>query len=334
MSTSPKLLTALLRDVSRSFYLTLRVLPSEVRKQIGIAYLLARAADTIADTELVPAPNRFKALRALRLQIRENPDIPLVLDEVISQQGIEAERVLLTRIDEVLAALTNQDISDQQLIIQVLMDIISGQALDVQRFGTASEDWIVPLSNDRELEDYIYRVAGSVGEFWTKICREHLFPKAPIDESRFLAQAVRFGKGLQLVNILRDLPHDLRQGRCYLPADNLAAIGLTPADLLDPANEFHLRPLYNEYLAQAEAHLVAGWEYTNTLPTNQTRLRIACAWPILIGMKTIEKLYVGNPLDPAVSLKATRGEVRWIIFKSVLLAPFKKNWERLGPRAT
>ena len=332
MSKPPKLLAALLRDVSRSFYLTLRVLPGEVRAQIGLAYLLARAADTIADTGLVPLPQRFKALRNLRLHIRENSDRPLNLDDLITRQDDEAEEILLTRVDEALAVLAEQNISDQHLIIEVLMTIIGGQELDLQRFADASETRIVPLRNDGELDDYTYRVAGCVGEFWTKICRSHLFPTATVDETKLLAQAVRFGKGLQLVNILRDLPRDLRQGRCYLPADKLAAINITPAELLDPANEARLRPLYDHYLAQAEAHLVAGWEYTNTLPTNQTRLRIACAWPILIGMKTLEKLRAGNPLDPAVRLKATRGEVRWLVVKSVLLAPFKEDWQRLGPQ--
>ncbi|MSR42626.1 MAG: squalene/phytoene synthase family protein [Pedosphaera sp.] len=332
MSKPPKLLAALLRDVSRSFYLTLRVLPGEVRAQIGLAYLLARAADTIADTGLVPLPQRFKALRNLRLHIRENSDRPLNLDDLITRQDDEAEEILLTRVDEALAVLAEQKISDQHLIIEVLMTIIGGQELDLQRFADASETRIVPLRNDGELDDYTYRVAGCVGEFWTKICRSHLFPTATVDETKLLAQAVRFGKGLQLVNILRDLPRDLRQGRCYLPADKLAAINITPAELLDPANEARLRPLYDHYLAQAEAHLVAGWEYTNTLPTNQTRLRIACAWPILIGMKTLEKLRAGNPLDPAVRLKATRGEVRWLVVKSVLLAPFKEDWQRLGPQ--
>lgn len=56
----------LLRDVSRSFYLTLRVLPSEIRPQISLAYLLARATDTIADTKAVPRAKRLAALQQLQ----------------------------------------------------------------------------------------------------------------------------------------------------------------------------------------------------------------------------------------------------------------------------
>src|SRR6185436_18281735 len=112
--------------------------------------------------------------------------------------------------------------------------ITSGQMLDLSRFGAASQTQIVALRHDAELEDYTYRVAGCVGEFWTRMCRAHIFPRAPLDDARLLADGVRLGKGLQLVNILRDLPRDLRDGRCYLPSEELAPLGLKPSDLLDP----------------------------------------------------------------------------------------------------
>ena len=60
MSEAQKeLLVDLLQATLRSFYLTLRVLPAAVRPQIGLAYLLARTTDTIADTELVPLEQRL-----------------------------------------------------------------------------------------------------------------------------------------------------------------------------------------------------------------------------------------------------------------------------------
>jgi len=61
---SNALLTGLLKEVSRSFYLTLRVLPVSIRPQIGLAYLLARTTDTIADTQLLPVAQRLEALQA------------------------------------------------------------------------------------------------------------------------------------------------------------------------------------------------------------------------------------------------------------------------------
>jgi phytoene/squalene synthetase len=59
------LTTALLKQVSRSFYLSVAVLPAAVRPTIGLAYLFARAADTIADTRLIERRARIVHLEAL-----------------------------------------------------------------------------------------------------------------------------------------------------------------------------------------------------------------------------------------------------------------------------
>jgi len=316
----------LLKDVSRSFYLTLRVLPGRIRPQIGLAYLLARTTDTIADTGLVPVEQRLATLAALRERILGLHDRPLDLGELARRQGSPAESRLLEQSEASLALLGALATADRQLVRQVLETITSGQELDLRRFAGASAQRIVCLRTDAELDDYTYRVAGCVGEFWTGICRAHLFAEAPLDDSFLLANGVRFGKGLQLVNILRDLPSDLRQGRCYLPAEGLASCGLGPADLLQPANEPRLRPLYDALLGRAQAHLQAGWDYTNTLPRRSVRVRLACAWPILIGLETIRLLRCGNVLDPSRRLKVSRRQVKRLLWRSVLYYPFSAAW--------
>jgi farnesyl-diphosphate farnesyltransferase len=160
-----------------------------------------------------------------------------------------------------------------------------------------------------------------------------LFPEANLDDAALLAKGVRFGKGLQLVNVLRDLPADLLQGRCYLPAERLSAIGLKPEDLLQSGNEPRLRPLYQEYLNRAEAHLQAGWDYTNTLPRRHTRVRLACAWPILIGIKTLELLRSGNVLEAQRRIKVGRPEIKRIMVRSILRYPFASAWKNQFPRS-
>lgn len=330
MSHEPKpLLTALLKEVSRSFYLTLRVLPSSIRPQIGLAYLLARTTDTIADTGVLPLEQRLDALQDLRERIMGNPGPPPDFGELARRQDWPAERTLLERCGETLAMLEHTDTADRQLIREVLRVIISGQELDLRRFAGASAEHIIALANDGELDDYTYRVAGSVGEFWTKICRALVFAGAPVDEARLLADGVRFGKGLQLVNILRDLPVDLRHGRCYLPSKELTAAGLAPSDLLEPANEPRFRPVYARYLSLAEGHLAAGWAYTNALPGRCIRVRLACAWPVLIGLKTLAKLRAGNVLDPERRIKVSRPEVKRLILRSVLCYPWPGAWRKL-----
>jgi len=326
------LLTSLLRDVSRSFYLTMRVLPAAIRPQISLAYLLARATDTIADTNVIPLDDRLAALRMLRERILGEREIPVNFGRLAERQSTEAERVLLERVEEALAVLQRLTYSDQQRIREVIDTITSGQELDLKRFRREAPDQIIALKAESELDDYTYRVAGCVGEFWTKICRAHLFPNSPLDDASLIHNGIRFGKGLQLVNVLRDLPRDLQEGRCYLPEERLDAIGLRPEDLLDQQMESAFRALYHGYLDMAASYLNAGWAYTNSLPWRFVRLRLACAWPILIGHDTVGKLRKTNILNPNIRVKTTRSEVYRIMLSTILRYPFPAAWNRLVPR--
>jgi farnesyl-diphosphate farnesyltransferase len=333
----------LLKQVSRSFYLTLRVLPGAIRPQISLAYLLARTADTIADTRLVSADLRRAALREVRSAIcavaearrAEAPDFGelAAAQEATAGQGSPAERALLENIAEVLEALGALLPQDRQRIRELMEIIIRGQEMDLARFGCAATGQIAALLNDDDLEEYTYCVAGCVGEFWTRMCRAHLFPKAELDDTFLLGSGIRFGKGLQLVNILRDLPKDLRQGRCYLPRTRLADCGLEPSALLDAKSMGCLRPLFAAYLKQAGELLEAGWAYVNALPRIQVRVRLACAWPVLIGVKTLARLRSGNVLDSRTRIKVTRREIHQLILRSVLCYYNPGAWDRLFAQA-
>jgi len=327
-------LNDLLKQTSRSFYLTLRVLPARVRPQIGLAYLLARTTDTIADTEIVPLAQRLEALQKLRERILGQSSVLLNFGALAEKQNLSAEKLLLEKTEAGLAILQTLSPADLKLVREVLTTITSGQELDLRRFGGSAtgnlpHQKIISLETAAELDDYTYRVAGCVGEFWTKICRAHLFPDAKLDEKQFIADGIRFGKGLQLVNILRDLPADLKNGRCYLPTQRLDEVKLLPETLLSPVNAQKFLPLFHDYLDKAESHLAAGWRYTNTLPFGQFRLRLACAWPILLGIRTIEKLRAANVMELQQRVKVSRGEVRTIIFRSLVCCPWPSAWRKL-----
>jgi len=326
------LLRELLRDVSRSFYLTLRILPRPIRNQIGLGYLLARATDTIADTGAVSVIERLSALRILRQRILAPKAEPFTVPELQVRPSSPAERVLLDRINEVIGLLFTFPPEDRALIQNVIKVITDGQEFDLLRFGSGSLSEIKALESDAELDDYTYRVAGCVGEFWTRMCVAHLRPKPRIEVADLIGQGIRFGKGLQLVNILRDLPSDLRQGRCYLPWPALQLVALRPRDLLDAVNEPKLRPVYNQWLAAAEEHLTIGWSYVLNLPRRWIRVRLACAWPILIGLRTIDKLKVENVLHPDTRIKVSRPEIKSIVRTSVLLYPLPSAWAGLSER--
>ena len=75
----------LLKATARSFYLTLCVLPSPVRNQIGLTYLLARTTDTVADTEIVSLEQWLAALQQLRERILGRTVMSLYFGELASK---------------------------------------------------------------------------------------------------------------------------------------------------------------------------------------------------------------------------------------------------------
>ena len=297
----------LLRGVSRSFYLSLRVLPPALRSQISLAYLLARASDTVADTKAVPREKRLRVLRAMK-----GGDFAPV-SELAAGQALPAERLLLEDLGLCAAALDELAPGDRDLIRSLLDTIVSGQIFDLERFPGETERELAALSDDAELDRYTYLVAGCVGEFWTRMCAAHLPAFQALDQEEMLRLGARLGKGLQLVNILRDLAGDLRIGRCYLPVAQ-------PQRFLDPGRYGELRQDYGRWLDAAAAHLDAGWAYVLRLPPALWRVRLACIWPIWIGLGTIALLRRCNPLDLSQRVMVPQWRVNLWLGQSLVCA--------------
>lgn len=316
----PDLTGQLLKRVSRSFYLSLAVLPAAVRPTLGIAYLLARAADTIADTRLLPRGARLVHLAALRdeLEGAQAGRVEAIVAATRDSQTDVAERALLERLGECLEAYRALPAADRARVRRVLTTIVSGMTWDLETFPGENAGGLAALPTRAELDRYTYMVAGCVGEFWTEVHIAHRPRLARWDPAKMAPLGVRFGKGLQLTNVLRDIPRDLRNGRCYLPSHDLALLGLEPRDLLDPAAGPALRPLLVELLNVALDHYEAGWQYTFAIPRAETRMRLACAWPLLIGLRTLDLLAKApNWLDPAVVLKVPRLTVYGMMARSL-----------------
>tara|TARA_B100001741_G_C16339559_1_gene498867 strand:- start:263 stop:778 length:516 start_codon:yes stop_codon:yes gene_type:complete len=136
------------------------------------------------------------------------------------------------------------------------------------------------------------------------------------NREQLFALGVRFGKALQMINILRDIPEDLRFGRCYIPVHSLEEIGLEPSDLLQSENMEKFRPLYNRYLDLTDEHLEAATQYIAMLPYSQFRLRAACMLPVLIGQRTVAMLREENVLDSENRVKVSRDEMKNLISKT------------------
>ncbi|MFQ5829656.1 MAG: phytoene/squalene synthase family protein [Candidatus Methylomirabilia bacterium] len=317
-----RLLDDLLKRVSRSFYLSLTILPRSLRAPIRLAYLFARAADTIADTRLISREERLLHLQALRGEFRD--EAPSRLEEIIlacaGPNPHAGERELLRRLPESFARYRRLDKADQQRIGSLLLTITEGMIFDLRTFPGEDERRLVALDSREELDRYTYLVAGCVGEFWTEIHVAHRRRLAGWDATEMKRQGVRFGQGLQMTNVLRDLARDLRIGRSYLPRRELERFSLDPSDLLDPGAVQQVRPLVVELLALTLKHYEAGWAYTLAIPRIEWRMRLACAWPLLIGLRTLERVAASpNLLDPQQAIKISRAEVYAILARSLVL---------------
>src|SRR5215831_7213559 len=122
------LVSGLLKQVSRSFYLSLAVLPASVRPTIALAYLLARAADTIADTRLIERRARVVHLEALREELSAAAPgrVAAIIEAAASAQSQPAERRLLERLPAVLAAYRDLDPADRDRVRRVLATVVEG----------------------------------------------------------------------------------------------------------------------------------------------------------------------------------------------------------------
>ena len=251
----------ILKGVSRSFYLSLVLLPKPIRQQMALAFLACKAADTIADTELIPAGERLKLLDAYRELFAdvEGGDARSISQTVLKPQGgSSSEKALIENLNPLMEALRNLETKDWLLIQELVLELTQGMQSDLA---------LTPIENLEQLEKYIYYVAGCVGKFWTKMIKAHFpFSNNFGKESELLGE--KLGKGLQLVNILRDLPQDLKRGRSYIPKDvPLSAI-------------FELA---KNYLKEYE-------RYCSAFPWYACRLKAAVRLPARLGLKTLERL--------------------------------------------
>jgi farnesyl-diphosphate farnesyltransferase len=307
---SPPEMLSLLRGVSRSFYLSIRVLPAGLRRPVAVAYLLARASDTLADTCRIDARQRRERLDALAAAMQgraASTDTTAGLAEFARAQTDPAEHDLIVSVPRCLRWLEDLEPADRDDVRAVLRHITRGQALDIERF--AKDRPTQALQTPEQLLEYAYLVAGCVGEFWTDLSFRHLprFAALPHEQMRELGR--EYGMALQLVNILRDAGADLAAGRCYFPADELAAAGARPEHLLsDPAR---LDTVWNRWHAQAEQRLELGMRYADAVCN--WRVRAASAMPALLAARTLALLQSAGPQRWQHKVKVPRREVRWMM---------------------
>ena len=318
MSFERELGGTLLASVARSFYLSLKFLPARIRGAGSLGYLLARATDTVADTEAVPAADRLSLLSEMAEAVRGDGYAP-EFSAVSADPSVSAgEAELLGKFGDCLKWLEEVPEWQRAAIRKVLEPIVRGQSDDLQRF---SGEGVASLATDAELEQYAYDVAGCVGVFWTDLGFGGFgdaYADRPRDEMKRLGED--YGKGLQLLNILRDLPEDLAAGRCYLPGVDPATAGVE----IWTGEAARWRGRCRELLESAP-------DYIEALAGR--RMRFATALPVLIGGETLRRLD-GATWDALESgVKVPRAEVKSLMLKAALRCFSGKASGKLARRA-
>jgi len=218
------------RDIVRrsgsNLAFALAVLPRDRRRDMGVFYAFCRVVDDLADDPGLGDDERRVGLARWRALVRGEVDDP--------RSGIESEFAEL----RARCALDPAE----------LEAVLDGVEMDLEplRFETAEH-----------LKRYCYRVASAVGLVSIRIfgCED---PGARV-------YAEQLGYALQWTNILRDVGEDAREGRLFLPLEDLRRFGLEESDLLGGAPDLacfqrlmkHEAAVARDFYAAATAALPA-----------------------------------------------------------------------------
>jgi len=299
----------LLQAVSRTFFLSIKTLPEAVREPVALGYLVARATDTIADSAQGAPETRVTLLKDY-VQLFKYGWQPSVAKQLAKEiiPGLEeaGEKRLLEETEALVAWFGEMPAFERRELLRVWTRIAYAQELDLVRFGEGKS--VAALADQEALEDYTYLIAGCVGEFWTRLCAERCegFSRQSLEAME--EKGRHFGQALQLINILRDYGKDLKAGRCYWPADQLAHAGVDPESLA--ANPGGALPVIAQWRERARMLLQDARDYV--LAVDHPGIRLATALPVAIGSRTLTLLE-----DEQAALSGTarlsRGQIKWLI---------------------
>lgn len=245
----------LLVKTSRTFALAIPQLPQPTRRQVTVAYLLFRIADTFEDASVLwDRPGRLAALEEFDLLLSA-PSVERARRSVAKWTGDPPTDhagylELLGETPRVVAALLDLSPEARQAIV---VHTRRTSRLMAEYVTQSDGEGVLRLRDIGDLRAYCYAVAGIVGEMLTDLFL--LSGESVAASAHFLRKrASAFGEGLQLVNILKDSDSDAVEGRNFLPSsvDRDEVFALARTDL-QAATEY-ARELQR---AGAEAGVVA-----------------------------------------------------------------------------
>ncbi len=306
---NPEFAEKILRQVSRSFALTIPQLPRALRGPVTNAYLLCRIADTIEDDEALSLDQKrfffeqFVKVLKNEASARQFADS---LGPLLSANLPAGEKELIENTPGVLE--TTWGLSPEQ--ISSLRRCAEIMAQGMMRFQEIKNRQ--GLKDVAEYHRYCYHVAGVVGEMLTELFCQYS-DEIGLKKKELLARAVSFGQGLQMTNIMKDLWEDWKRGACWLPRDVFQTAGfdlshLAPGDY---------RPAFGEGLARligiARGHLQSALTYTLMIPAHEAGIRKFCLWAVGMAILTLRKINRKREYHSGDEVKISRSTLKVII---------------------
>jgi farnesyl-diphosphate farnesyltransferase len=312
----------LLPEVSRTFALSIALLPEALRPAVRTAYLLCRIVDCIED-EADFADGTREALFDVFDGTMQDDHRPAAAFTQLARAcclgDVRADRELMYDATRVVRAFRALPDAQREAIRPWVLEMSKGMRSYGRR---VAEEGALGTHDLADLERYCWYVAGTVGHLLTELfCDWHVREGhgPPPDGARLRELGEAFGLGLQLVNIVKDIGPDAARGVTFLPNDRLAAHGLSRRDLLDPRSAAGVREVMREVCAVARTNLGRASEYVFAWPgSTAAPVRLFCAVPLALAWASLEEVERWDgALRADASVKISRELVRRVVEEAV-----------------
>ena len=282
---------AILPRVSRTFAISIRLLSGSLGNAVRVAYLLCRTADALEDSWPGNAGAIERRFERFRAAVGGDEGAARELGTgAASRLGAGGDDLeLVANLPRVMGAFSTLGSDDRAAVGECVETLAAGMCRYAARAAARRPEGteVTPyLDDERELRDYCWVVAGCVGVMLTRLFSLRDRDTSPAAERRRFELAPVVGEALQLTNILLDWPSDLRRGRCHVPAQWLAELGVGPRELVAGPHPA-VREIAGRLESLARSALARVPDYLDTIPARHVRYRLFCLWPALWALGSL-----------------------------------------------
>ena len=307
----------MLPKVSRTFAPTIRMLPKPLFLPVTVAYLLCRIADTVEDEPSLSKQAKQNYL-VLYADMFSNPKLEKdFLQAIALVPEHNQDVVLMKNIKRVMAVFKTFSPEVQRLIGIWVVEMVMGMKKFAQAKGKGKFQF---LKSMKDLDEYTYYVAGTVGHLLTALFAHFSRNITPAMVQRLEKFSASFGKGLQMVNIIRDINADLKRGQSYIPDEILRKYDLTRSSIYASENREQAERMFNELIEMAVGHLDHALAYVLTIPKEEARIRLFCLLPMFWAMQTLKIIQQNTLVLLRIDgIKISRRTIRIEFLKALIL---------------